>query len=546
MVKKSLFAGLAGIMILLSAVGVFAASYEQTYGEDAHVIVTGETTANTLVGIQVLKPEKTIGDLFDNLRAAQEYVIYNDQTVSGEDGKYMFDFKIDGENGVYTAYLMDAGGISEILEISFINSTEYSAFLLELNRLAAADDYAGFYEKLSEHLTYFGTDVEQISEKISLRNASDRICDYAKANPLSMNGGINPTVVYNTYVVIQAIQEGKLSGTIQLADKVYSKVKPEKWQNFIAGKPIASAHMDTVMAKLKPKTLEQFGDALLEATILSVIRDSGGYRNTEEIMKEYAEFLDIGTLTVARYKTLAGGSYMSKVELRNAAQGKSSDTSTGSGGSGSSGGSGGTKYNASGTISNIKFEESNETREETTEIVVPFEDIDSVTWATEAITALYDKRVINGKTETRFYPEDYVTREEFVKMIVCALNIQTEDDLDAFTDVPAEEWYSGYVNAAFKRGFISGIGENRFGSGLSITRQDIAVIICNAISIPSAQKLVEFADSSDIADYAKTAVEKLAAVGIINGNESGTFEPNSYATRAETAKMLYGALKFLN
>ncbi len=546
MFKKSLSAGLAGLMILLSASGAFGASYEQTYGEDACVIVTGETDADTLVGIQVLKPGKTIGDLLADLRAAQEYVVYNNQTVSDENGKYTFEFKVDGENGVYPAYLIDANGVAETLEISFINNSEYEAFLLELNRLAAGNDYAGFYEVLSAHLAYFGTDVDQIRESISLRKASDRICDYAKAHPLSMNSAVSPSVVYNTYVVIQAVQEGKLSGMIHLTDKVYSNADIGKWQAFVEQKTTASAHMDSVMAGLKPETLEQFGDALLEATILSVIRDSGGYRNTEEIMKEYADFLGIAALSADKYKTLAGGSYMSKTALRNAAQGNSSSASARPAGNGGGSGSGGTKYNASGTMPDTKFEEENETKAELTRIVIPFEDIDSVAWAAEAITALYDRQIINGKTENRFYPEDYVTREEFVKMIVCALNIQPESDLAAFSDVPTEAWYNGYVYAALKNGFVSGVGENEFGSGLNITRQDLAVIICNAITVPSAQNAVEFTDSSEIADYAKNAVEKLSALGIINGTESGAFEPNSCATRAETAQMLYGALKFLN
>ena len=56
----------------------------------------------------------------------------------------------------------------------------------------------------------------------------------------------------------------------------------------------------------------------------------------------------------------------------------------------------------------------------------------------------------------------------------------------------------------------------------------------------------DFADDEQISDYAKEAVEALAAAGIISGSENGEFMPKKNATRAETAKILDGFLVFLN
>ena len=52
-------------------------------------------------------------------------------------------------------------------------------------------------------------------------------------------------------------------------------------------------------------------------------------------------------------------------------------------------------------------------------------------------------------------------------------------------------------------------------------------------------------DDSEIAEYAKTAVESLADNKILNGFE-GRFSPLSNATRGETAQMLYNILQFLS
>ena len=52
-----------------------------------------------------------------------------------------------------------------------------------------------------------------------------------------------------------------------------------------------------------------------------------------------------------------------------------------------------------------------------------------------------------------------------------------------------------------------------------------------------------FTDDSDISDYAKSAVYSLRAMGIINGDDSGRFNPQMSITRAEAAKIIYLAIK---
>ncbi len=166
-------------------------------------------------------------------------------------------------------------------------------------------------------------------------------------------------------------------------------------------------------------------------------------------------------------------------------------------------------------------------------------------WANEAITALYDKNIINGRTEERFYPDDSITREEFVKMAVTACGFELIKTDSFFVDVAEDAWFKDYANTALVKGLINGIGENLFGSGGNITRQDIAVILYNASKMPSGEAQITFTDENLIADYSKEAIKALASNKIINGRNDGSFDPQGYATRAEAAKMLYGVLEYL-
>ena len=82
-----------------------------------------------------------------------------------------------------------------------------------------------------------------------------------------------------------------------------------------------------------------------------------------------------------------------------------------------------------------------------------------------------------------------------------------------------------------------------FGSGENVTRQDMAVIIYNAMiksGITLETQELEFSDKHLISDYAKNAVSALTKAGVINGLSDNTFNPAGEATRAEAAKMIYG------
>ena len=212
----------------------------------------------------------------------------------------------------------------------------------------------------------------------------------------------------------------------------------------------------------------------------------------------------------------------------------SSNGTTGSGSGGGGGTGGGVK------TPNIAVAAPNKPNESS----FVFNDIESVSWARDSIEALARRGVINGKADKIFAPNDTVTREEFVKMVVLALNITAEDTSCDFTDVRDDAWYKEYVGKAVRSGLVNGRGDGTFGVGESITRQDIAVILWNGIKSKAESKsAAEFIDNDDVSDYAKEAVNAMRYLNIIDGYDDNTFRPNNAATRAEAAKLLYKAVQ---
>ena len=170
-----------------------------------------------------------------------------------------------------------------------------------------------------------------------------------------------------------------------------------------------------------------------------------------------------------------------------------------------------------------------------------YSDIDSVDWAVESISALSEMGVLSGKPDGKFYPNDYVTRAEFAKIIALAFNMYDEDAQCSFDDVAEDAWYYRYVASAYNNNIISGY-DGVYAPENNITREDAAVIIGRVLGVTEVSEAEKFADDGNIADYAKTAVYFLRKSGVINGVSEAEFAPKAMMSRAQASKIIYGAL----
>lgn len=171
----------------------------------------------------------------------------------------------------------------------------------------------------------------------------------------------------------------------------------------------------------------------------------------------------------------------------------------------------------------------------------PFHDLEGVVWAKTHIENLYRRGVISGRGDGSFTPDDAVTREEFVAMIVRMFDLKAETDAE-FEDVPADSWCSAPIAAAVHNGIVNGVSENSFGFGSKITRQDCAVICARVLSSlgreADGSSGEAFRDEGKIAPYAKDAVRAMRNLGVINGMDDGSFQPEGFCTRAMAAKII--------
>jgi len=171
-----------------------------------------------------------------------------------------------------------------------------------------------------------------------------------------------------------------------------------------------------------------------------------------------------------------------------------------------------------------------------------FNDLTDAEWAIDYITELYELEIVNGIGGGMFAPNAQVTREQFLRMTVLAFGFEITDGETEFGDVVPDAWYARYVKAAVEAGITVGISETEFGTGLSISRQDLVVMIHRAlladgVEFDEAEELT-FYDSYMVAYYAVEAMSVMVDIGIISGMGGNELAPTANATRAQAARII--------
>ncbi len=176
----------------------------------------------------------------------------------------------------------------------------------------------------------------------------------------------------------------------------------------------------------------------------------------------------------------------------------------------------------------------------TTKSSQPFDDISS-SFARQNIIDLAKEGIIDGTGDRKFEPKKNVTRAEFITMTSRLLKLQPVDsDIVTFSDVPRSAWYYGWVQAGIHLGIVEGKGMNQFQPDTRITRQEAAVLIVRALKEErdsSANVELPYQDRMKVADWAVSSVQVALKLGLMRGDQ-GSFRPNDYVTREETAAIL--------
>lgn len=139
-------------------------------------------------------------------------------------------------------------------------------------------------------------------------------------------------------------------------------------------------------------------------------------------------------------------------------------------------------------------------------------------WAESSIIAASTQGYVKGYPDGKFNPNNQVTRAEFVKMAVVAMNIPVD------SSAKSTNWYDPYITSATTSGMYK---KNDFAATnwtQAMTRLEMARIAVRAIG--------ESGKDDDEFMYIATAK------GLISGTGNGKLDPNGTTTRAQTVVVI--------
>ena len=112
--------------------------------------------------------------------------------------------------------------------------------------------------------------------------------------------------------------------------------------------------------------------------------------------------------------------------------------------------------------------------------VMAYSDVEEGTYVSEAVTVLSNLDILNGYEDGTFKPEATITRAEMAKIVCETLGYYSMgSDKTPFDDVEPKHWAAGYINTAASLGIINGYGNGKFGPEDTVTyEQAVKMVVC--------------------------------------------------------------------
>ncbi len=166
-------------------------------------------------------------------------------------------------------------------------------------------------------------------------------------------------------------------------------------------------------------------------------------------------------------------------------------------------------------------------------------------WAEAEVTAATNAGIVPERLQSAY--QDAVSREEFCEMVMLLWCKLTEEEMPQAA-VTFADTQNASVAAAQSLGIVQGESATQFSPNNPVTRQEMCVMLQNAIkstcptmAFPEAYANT-FPDAGAIADWAMEAVQSMNLFAVMLGDENGNINPLGNTTREQAILLTYRLL----
>lgn len=166
-------------------------------------------------------------------------------------------------------------------------------------------------------------------------------------------------------------------------------------------------------------------------------------------------------------------------------------------------------------------------------------------WAMKQIGLFSRLEGIRGYQDGTVRGNATMTRAEFAAMLVQLLEIEnTGKKAWSLSDIESH-WASSAIATLAGHGVINGYTDGTFRPNETISRQEMVTMLLKLVraeALPKQHK-ADFVDGNAVSSFAVKPVQLAAEAGIIQGYADGTFRPSQNVSRAEAVVMTLNLLQ---
>ncbi len=172
--------------------------------------------------------------------------------------------------------------------------------------------------------------------------------------------------------------------------------------------------------------------------------------------------------------------------------------------------------------------------------------VPSSRWAADSIEIAKEINVIKSGGNYNF--PGAITREEFCEFIFNYIENIAEISVEENNKMPFEDTTNSHISVLNSMGIINGKSETEFAPNDFLTREEAATILCRLIQkiypdSAATERYFAFDDSKQISDWAMSGIQTICNMGIMEGTDDNNFAPQDLYTTEQAVATLVRVYK---
>jgi inhibitor of cysteine peptidase len=185
----------------------------------------------------------------------------------------------------------------------------------------------------------------------------------------------------------------------------------------------------------------------------------------------------------------------------------------------------------------------------------PWPDLESSTLVSYGVTVDQVSQVSSGFADGTWQPWRSITRAQFAKMAVTAFGLeQVSPAAPTFADVPSDDSYYPYIEAAAAAGLMGGVGGGLFAPAASVTREQAIAVVARKVAadegvdlaamaeVDVAAALEDFGDAASISPGLRDEMAFAVGHALVKGTAEGNLVPKAIVSRIAAATLIIRAM----